>query len=198
MMTREEIRAVYDQGPEAVIALVEQLYALIAQHQEQIAQLQGRGKELEDRFATNSRNSSKPPSSDGFVKQRRSLREPSTRKPGGQAGHRGATLEPVAEPDQTLLHEPRQCTSCGRVLSEVAGRLGEERRQVFELPPLKLEVTEHRVVIKECPVCGSQTSGVFPEAVPIGTSYGAGVKGLLTSLNPEHRVPSERGCQIFV
>jgi Transposase and inactivated derivatives len=197
MLTREEIRAVYDQGPEAVIALVEQLYALIAQQQEQIAQLQGRVTALEDRLATNSRNSSKPPSSDGFVKQTRSLREPSTRKSGGQPGHRGMTLEQVAEADQILLHEPLRCTTCGRVLSEVAGRLGEERRQVFELPPLKLQVTEHWVVLKECPVCGSQTSGVFPEAVPAGASYGAGVKSLLTSLNQEHLVPSERSCQIF-
>jgi transposase len=123
MMTREEIRAVYDQGPDAVIALVEQLYALITQQQEQIAPLQGRVKELEDRMATTSRNSSKPPSSDGFIKQIRSLRESSTRKSGGQPGHRGATLEQVAEPDQTLLHEPLRCTACGSVLSEVAGRL---------------------------------------------------------------------------
>jgi transposase len=106
-----------------VIVLVEQLYAALAQQQEQIAHLQGRVKELEDRFATTSRASHKPPSSDGLVKQRRSLREPSTCESGGQPGHRGATLEPVAEPDQTLLHEPLQCTSCGRVLSEVAGRL---------------------------------------------------------------------------
>ena len=106
MMTREEIRAVYDQGQEAVIALVEQLYVLIAQHQEQIAQLQGRVKELEDRFATTSRASHKPPSSDGLVKQRRSLREPSTCESGGQPGHRGATLEPVAEPDQPCCTNP--------------------------------------------------------------------------------------------
>lgn len=196
-MTREEIRAVYDQGPEAVIALVEQLYALIAQQQEQIAQLQARVKGLEDRLATTSRNSSKPPSSDGFVKRTRSLREPSTRKSGGQPGHPGATLEAVAEPDQTLLHEPQQCMACGGMLGEVAGRLGEERRQVFDLPPLKLEVTEHRVVIKECPVCGSQNSGVFPEEIPAGASYGAGVKSLLVSFNQEHLVPSERSCQIF-
>ena len=104
MMTREEIRAVYDQGPEAVVALVEQVYALIAQQQEQIAQLQTRVKELEDRMAITSRNSSKPPSSDGFVKQTRSLRASSTRKSGGQPGHRGATLEPVAEPDPPLVH----------------------------------------------------------------------------------------------
>ena len=197
MMTREEICAVYDQGPEAVVALVEQLYALIAQQQEQIAQLQTRVKELEDRMAITSRNSSKPPSSDGFVKQTRSLRESSTRKSGGQPGHRGATLEQVAEPDQPLGHGPLRCTACGSVLSEVAGRLEEERRQVFDLPPLKLHVTEHRVVTKECPTCGSQNSGIFPEEIPAGASYGAGVKSLLTSLNQEHLVPSARSCQIF-
>jgi transposase len=110
-MIREEIRAVYDQGPEAVIALVEQLYATLAQ-------LQGRVKGLEDRLATTSRASHKLPSSDGFVNERRSLREPSTRKSGGQRGHPGARLEAVAEPDQALLHEPPRCTTCGRVLSE--------------------------------------------------------------------------------
>jgi hypothetical protein len=91
MMTREEIKAVYDQGPEAVIALIEQLCM-------QIGQLSARVKELEDRLATNSRASHKPPSSDSFVKQMRSLRAPSTRKSGGQRGHPGATLEQVAEP----------------------------------------------------------------------------------------------------
>ena len=83
MMTGEEIRTVYEQGPEAVIALIEQLFLVIRQQQgqiarqeEQIAQLQARVKELEDRLATNSRNSSKPPSSDGPAKQTHSLRRP--------------------------------------------------------------------------------------------------------------------------
>jgi transposase len=79
----------------------------------------------------------------------------------------------------------------------VAGRLAEERRQVFELPPLKLQVTEHRVVIKECPVCGQEHVGIFPEGVACGARYGAGVKSLLTSLHQEHLIFSERGCQIF-
>lgn len=190
MLTREEIKTVYDQGPEAMIALVEQLQA-------QIVQLSARVQALEDRLATNSRNSSKPPSSDGFVKQTRSLRGPSTRKSGGQPAHPGATLEQVANPDQILPHEPWQCRGCGNLLSEVAGRLGEERRQVFELPPMKLVVTEHRVVIKECPGCGVENVGAFPEDVPCGASYGAGVKSLLTSLNQEHLIPCERSCQIF-
>src|SRR5438445_1180715 len=69
MLTHEEIRAVYDQGPEAVIALVERLYALMDQQQAQIAELRARVQALEDQLATNSRNSSKPPSSDSFTKQ---------------------------------------------------------------------------------------------------------------------------------
>jgi transposase len=197
MLTREEIKAVYDQGPEAVIALVEQLYLAFAQQQEQIAQLQARVKELEDRLAINSRNSSKPPSSDGPAKQTRSLRQASSKKSGGQPGHPGTTLKQVAEPDQILTHPPEQCAACGTWLGEVAGRLAEERRQVFGLPPLKLQVTEHRVVIKECPACGQKDVGVFPEGVSCGTSYGAGVKSLLLSLNHEHLLPSERSCQIF-
>ena len=135
MLTHEEIRAVYDQGPEAVIALIEPLCA-------QIAELTLRVKELADQLATNSRNSSKPPSSDSFTKQTRSLRQPSGRKTGGQPGHPGTTLQQVAVPDQTRIHEPAQCVACGASLAEVAGQSDPERRQVFDLPPLKLEVTE--------------------------------------------------------
>ena len=196
MMTQEEIRAVYEHGPEAVVALVEALYLLIAQQQEQSAQLHDRVKALEDRLATNSRNSSKPPSSDGGVKQTRSLRQPSQRKPGGQPGNPGTTRQQVAEPEQRVHHAPTQCTACGTALSEVGGRLSEERRQVCEVPPLPLVVTEHRVVIKVCPGCGQDTVGTFPAAVPCGASDGAGVKSLLLSLNQEHLMPAARSCQI--
>ena len=122
MLTREEIRAAYDQGPEAIIALVESLCALLDQQQAQIAELRARVKALEDQLATNSRNSSKPPSSDSFTKQPRSLRQPSCRKSGGQPGHPGTTLQQVAVPDQTRLHEPAQCVACGASLAEGAGQ----------------------------------------------------------------------------
>jgi len=115
MLTREEMRAVYDQGPEAVIALIELLYA-------QIADLTARVKELEDRLAANSRNRSTPPSSDSLTNQTRSLRQPSGRKAGAQPGHPGTTLQPVAVPDQTRIHEPAQCVACGASLAEVAGQ----------------------------------------------------------------------------
>jgi transposase len=196
MLTREAIRVVYDQGPEAIIALIERLCALIDQQHEQIAELRARVKALEDQLATNSRNSSKPPSSDRFTKQPRSLRQPSGRKSGGQPGHPGTTLQPMAIPDQTRLHEPEQCVACGASLAEVASQSDPERRQVFALPPLKLEVTAHRVMLKECAACGHRNRGTFPEGVACGASSGPGVKSVLTYLNQAHLLPSARSCEI--
>jgi len=189
MLTHEEIRAVYDQGPEAVIALIEPLCA-------QLAALMARVKELEDRLATNSRNSSKPPASDSFTKQTRSLRQPSGRKTGGQPGHPGTTLHQVAVPAQTLVHAPEQCMACGASLADVVGQPDPERRQVFDLPLLKLAVTEHRVLLTVCAACGHRNRGTFPEGVTCGASYSAGVKSVLTYLNQAHLLPSARSCEI--
>ena len=103
MLTHEEIRILYDRGPEAVIAVVEQLCV-------QIAALTIRVKELEDRLATTSRNSSKPPSSDGVTKQTRSLRQPSSKKPGGAARSYGDDTHPSRDP-RPAAH-PRTGTVC--------------------------------------------------------------------------------------
>jgi transposase len=196
MLTPEEIRAAYDQGPEAIIALVESLWGLLDQQQVQVAELRARVKALEDQLATNSRNSSKPPSSDSFTPQPRSLRQPSGRQSGGQLGHPGTTLQQVSVPDQARIYEPAPCVACGASLAEVAGQPDPERRQVLDLPPLKLEVTEHRVMLKECVVCGHRNRGTFPEGVACGASYGAGVKSVLTYLNQGHLLPSARSCEI--
>lgn len=95
-----------------------------------------RVQELETRLAQNSTNSSKPPSSDGPGKPApKSQRVRGTRPSGGQPGHRGRTLEPVAEPDEVILHALERCPcGCERSLSEVPV-LRHEVRQVFELPP---------------------------------------------------------------
>jgi transposase len=118
---------------EAVGAL-EETRAELGQARERIA-------ELENRLKQTSRNSSKPPSSDGLAKpppRSRSLRKKSGRKPGGQDGHEGRTLAQVARSDQQVRHEPACCGRCGAGL---AGRpvTGVERRQVFDLPPVKGE-----------------------------------------------------------
>jgi transposase len=196
MLTSEEIRAAYDQGPEAIIALVASLWGLIDQQQVQVAELRVRVKALEDQLATNSRNSSKPPSSDSFTPSPRSLRQPSGRQAGGQRGHRGTTLPPVALPDQARIYEPAPGVACGASLAAVAGQPDPERRPVFDLPPLKLEVTEHRVMLKECAGCGHRNRGTVPEGVAGGARYGAGVKSVLTYLNQGHLLPSARRGEI--
>ncbi|MGV0028158.1 DUF6444 domain-containing protein [Phormidesmis priestleyi] len=85
-ISRGEIRAVYAQGEDAVIGLAEGLL-------QRIAKLEERVEQLENQVGKNSRNSSKPPSSDGFKPKPKSLRERSKRSSGGQTGHPGQTLE---------------------------------------------------------------------------------------------------------
>jgi transposase len=191
MMNRDEIKAVYDRGPEAVIDLVEQLFGIIREQQAQIADLTARVKELEDRLATDSHNSSKPPSSDVSKKRTQSLRQPSGKKPGAQPGHAGHTLRPVATPDQIILHALAQCHVCGVELSAVPA-VEYECRQVFDLPPVKVEVTEHRVETKLCPTCGATSVGDFPPGVNNLVQYGEGIKGLAVYLMNYHLVPYRR------
>src|SRR5262245_23372911 len=126
--------------PEARIA---ELEVENAQQREQIALLLARVQEREARLAKDSHNSSKPPSSDGLRRKPKSLRKPSGKKAGGQLGHRGETLHLVATPDVLVEHRPAVCAHCQAPLAAdtpvvVVGR---ERRQVQELPPLRLVVT---------------------------------------------------------
>jgi len=70
--------------------------------------------DLERQLVANSRNYSKPPSSDGLAKpEPKSLRKRTGRKPGGQPGRRGRTLEQVSDPDEVIRHEPVCCAGCG-------------------------------------------------------------------------------------
>lgn len=197
MLTREEIRTVYDQGPEAVITLIEHLCTLIDQQQAEITQLKARVKELEDRLSLDSRNSSKPPSSDGPAQRNRSLRTPSGKKPGAQKGHPGTTLQRSPTPDRSLRHAPAACTSCGHSLESMEGQPLPDARQVFDLPVLKLEVTEHRLIEKCCPWCGTTSRGHFPEGVAPGAQYGDQLKALLVYLTNYHLLPWQRTCELI-
>ena len=122
--------------------------------------------DLEAQLRTNSQNSSKPPSSDGpNAPAPRSLRRPSKRKPGGQEGHRGQTLQQVSDPDVVIRHEPTCCRGCG---SDLAGadEVDCSRRQVFDIPPIKVHVTEHQIITRRCP-CGKTTTGpAWPRPKP--------------------------------
>jgi transposase len=192
MLSRDDLRAIYDQGLEAVIAVVERLIATIQQEQEQIVQLKVRVKDLEDRLALNSRNSNKPPSSNAPAQHTKSARTPSGKKPGAQPGHFGTTLKASPTPDRVVQHSALTCQSCGQNLSRVAGEEDRDRRQVFDLPPLKLEVTEHHRLLKACPRCGCRNGGEFPAGVAPGAQYGPNFKALLVYLVDYHLLPWQR------
>jgi transposase/uncharacterized coiled-coil protein SlyX len=202
-MTHAEIQAVYDAGPAAVIALVETLLATVARQQAliegqqaAITALTARLQHLENQLATRSHNSSKPPSSDGFAKKTKSRREKSGKKPGGQPGHPGRTLEMVAAPDHTVSHGPEQCPCCGEALADVAAT-DVERRQVFDLPPVGVEVTEHQVGTKQCPRCGCATRGAFPAWVTQPVQYGPRLLSLLVYLVVFQMLPWQRTRELL-
>ena len=154
----------------------DQVSAVLAQATERIA-------ELEAQAGKNSRNSSRPPSSEGLDKpapKPRSLRKRTGRKPGGQDGHQGRTLRQVANPDHEVPHEPGCCAGCQRSL---AGRpiTGVERRQSFDLPPLTVEVTEHQLLEREC-LCGRRTRAAAPEGVTAPVQYGPRIAAIIIYL----------------
>src|SRR5947209_13990958 len=137
-----------------------------------------------------SRNSSMPPSQDRR-KRTRSLRERSGRKPGGQVGHPGTTLGFVEKPDRLIIHAPQACYLCGSVLagSEVACT---ERRQVHDLPPQKIEVTEHQVQTKVCCRCGAENKAVFPAGIKAPVQYGVGGRCVAAYLMGYQLLPYDR------
>jgi transposase len=168
---------------------------LEARHQAEIARLEARIAELEKRLGKNSSNSSKPPSSDGF-KRTRSLRtNTSGRKPGGQPGHPGARLVPSSAPDEVVDLPLEQCPQCQSDLSEQPVE-SQEVRQVFELPPIKMRVTEYRAARKRCPHCGRIFTAEFPAGVTAPTQYGPGMQAVMTYLQVWQLLPHERTAQV--
>ncbi len=185
--SEKEIRTACREGEEAVILLLHSTFLELAE----------RIQTLEDQLAKNSRNSGKPPSSDGYDQPApKSLRKRSRRRSGGQVGHKGETLKMVEKPAHIRIHRVEACAHCGHSMKRRKA-IGEEKRQVFDVPPLKIEVTEHRAEIKECPCCGKETRAQFPGEVSQRVQYGAEIKSQMAYLNSEQHIPLERTCDLL-
>jgi transposase len=186
----EEVRQAYQQGEEAMVVLVRKLT-------DNIKVLAARMQVLEDRLSKNSGNSSKPPSSDGYNKPApKSLRKRHGKKSGGQSGHSGYTLKAVPSPDYIEIHRVRQCSHCHSTLEKV-GAGAHEKRQVFDVPRVRIEVMEHQAEIKQCPQCGEVNKATFPAGVTQPVQYGPEIRAQMVYFNQYQLLPLERTGEVF-
>ncbi len=173
---------------------IEELKIALVKALARIEVLEKENAELRARLAMNSSNSSFPPSSDKFVKKKdknRSLRVKSSKTSGGQIGHKGATLEKAKNPDFIIELLNDVCSHCSHDLKDV--QIDEiKSRQVFDIPKIKINVTEYRAHSKTCPHCNKKTTSKFPKNVTHNTQYGSNIKGLILNLNIYQSLPYKR------
>lgn len=154
-------------------------------------------EELKARLDSNSHNSNKPPSSDGYKKKtvKPALPKSKGSKQGGQNGHKGHTLKQVEAPDKIVICTPGVCT-CGHEFEKEELMLA-EKRQVFDLPQPKLEITEYQIFKASCPECGQEQKGVAPEGVNAPAQYGNKVKAFVVLLNVHYNLPYKKIQRLF-
>lgn len=163
----------------------------------QIRELTARVLELENNNKKDSNNSSKPPSTDiGKIRATKSLRVAGNKSQGGQAGHKGDTLKSVNHPDIIEVHRVTICTCCSRDLTILAPT-GYKSRQVFDLPAIRLQVTEHRVETKCCPDCATLSTASFPPGVSQSVGYGKSIQKLAVYLSNYQLLPYQRTAELF-
>lgn len=176
-----------------ILALWEEnqvLKSYVAKLEKRITELEEEVQDLKNKLGSNSQNSHKPPSSDG-LKKIMPIREKSSRKSGGQFGHKGHTLKLSDKPDKIIEYQINACPHCKADITDIA-YVNYKRGQVFDIPELKMEVVEHRVFEKICPCCGKACVSSLPEGVTLGHQYGARLRSFLIYLHHYHFVASNR------
>ena len=194
-MTEEEIQRLREENAE--------LKAALAQKEQRIQELEEllrgallRIEEWEKRLVKDSHNSSLPPSRDHGTRKPLGQRPKSQKPSGGQPGHRGHALQAVEQPDEVIVHRPERCQHCQHELGEQAGQVV-ERRQVHDVPTVRLRVQEHQVETVSCPHCQQQTRGSFPVGVNAPVQYGPGVRGLAVYLSQYQLLPLQRTGELL-
>ena len=175
-------------------ARIEELIARLAVVGDQVAGLQAQVADLAARAGQNSKNSSRPPSSDGLAKPApKSLRGKSGRRPGRPKGQPGVTMQLSDSPDRVVRHEPPRCSGCAGGLAG-APEEGVIRRQVTDVPEVRAEVTEHRIVGRRCG-CGAVTWGEAPGGVTAPVQYGPRAAAIAAYLWHGQFLSRGRACQ---
>ena len=184
-----------------IISTLRREIALLQSHmaalRQENASLKQQVAELRRQLDKNSSNSSKPPSSDGLKKPPRvfkSLRGRSGKTSGGQPGHMGDTLRQVDKPDRIERHVATSCRHCHACLT-AAMATGEERRQVFDLPAPRLEVTKHRAATYCCQHCRGTTTAAFPGTITGHVQHGPRLRAAAVYLNVQQLIPEDRVCE---
>lgn len=171
-----------------------ELLIIIQQQAKEIALLKEEVSQL--KLRKNSSNSSTPPSKDeNRPKKNQSLRKASSKKPGGQIGREGKTLEMVASPDVIVSLEPDYCCNCGLSLDSQLSHKSQSR-QIVDIPPVKAIFTEYQVYSKTCS-CGCQTTADFPQGVNAAISYGEHIEGLIGYFHARQYLPFARMQEVF-
>ena len=176
-LTEEEAYQLCMSEPRAMAKLIVKLQAL-----------QDRVDELERRLGLNSSNSSKPPSTDSAFEPKAKTTSHVKRKAGGQKGHVGKNLKMVEHPDFVIVSSPHVCRDCGASLAD-AKSTRVASRQVFDLPVLKIEVSEYQVHAKQCPCCKTISKGSFPEDISAPTQYGKRFDAAISYLSVHQMLP---------
>lgn len=173
--------------------IIHVLWDMVTTLRKEVAELKTEVADLRGQLAKNSRNSSIPSSAEGLRKTK-SMRKKGTRPPGGQPGHKGSTLKQSADPDHIVDHPlPPICDACGVALIDGAVS---ETRQIFDLPPVKMNVTAHHVRQALC-TCGKRHRSEFPAGIVAPVQYGPGVKALAVYLTQHHMLPVARTAQLL-
>ncbi|MER7004746.1 IS66 family transposase [Dactylosporangium sp. NPDC000555] len=152
---------------------------------------------MQRRLGLNSTNSSRPPSPDGLGRPKRVSGKASGRSKGKQPGSSGSTLALIARPDHVVEHRPDRCANavCGAALGDRA-EYARQRRQVFELPELKMVVTEHQIVAVACN-CGHVTIADVPAGVSGRVQYGPAVKAAAVYARGAQFLPYARAARLL-
>lgn len=169
--------------------------ALIVQLFDLLSKLEQRVGEVEGQVEKTSRNSSKPPSSDGLRKGAAEPRRRGAKPSGGQPGHSGRTLRMVETPEVAIDLRPSGGCACGRAWADQAATLT-ERRQQIDIPAPRTLVTEYRQWALRC-ACGCERREPFPADLPPNVSYGPRLKAYAVGLIEGHFVGLERTAEIL-